>query len=334
MSNYFKRCMSALSAALVSAVVLCGCSQPDSFSAQVTFESLPTQNIEIYVYNPDAIIYRSVAAIDGTLSFEASAPELTMVEMYSRTGRFLGRFPVKNGDDIRINLTSSGAMTAKGDKAAENYAALLASIDSSVAGDTCAKVVQFIEKNPSDPISPLVLTYLFDLAGDPATGLRLATHMRDNGHDTPAMADFIATLSSSGGAAVKHLEPVMLMVPGDTVATLDFKSAPYTMVYFASRERVADSLANSLDIPARLHVAVVRTAFDTVMWGNMRKAYRKFTPDFYWAPSGAATPGLDRFNVTSLPWVSLVDSAANEIYRGPSADRAVAIADSLLKADR
>lgn len=342
MEHLFRRYIHLLCVAILGPVILWSCGKASDFSATVTFESLPTQNVEIYVFTPEGISYRSVAAIDGKLSFRASAPELSMVEMYSRTGSFLGRFPVKNGDDINAVFSGSGSLTLKGNKAAERYAELLRSARASgpdkasesasgpVAGEASRVAAAFIEKNPSDELSPLVLEYMFDMSADPAEAIRLATLIRDSGRDESRMSDLITTLASSGGVELKKIDPVMLMVPGDTVATLDFSESPYTLLYFSSRERLADTLVNMIDVPKRLRVAVIREAFDTVMWSKSRSAYTRFTPEFFWAPAGPATPGLDRFGVPSLPWVSLVDSAANEIYRGPSAADAAALADSLL----
>ncbi len=327
--------MQQLSLAIIAVVIFCCCGKADSFTVEATFESMPTQNVEIYTFNHNAVSYQSVAAIDGKLSFKGNAPSLAMVEMYSRTGNFLGRIPVENGDKIEVKFSQSGEFTIKGNDEGKQYSDMFGIANAPKGEDADGVVASFIESNPADALSPLLLEFITDKSSNPAEALRLATLIRDNEKVAEPvkerMTELITEFAASGAVEVRKLEPVMLMVPNDTVGTLDFTSSPLTLVYFSARDRMQDSLANHIKLPKGVNMAVLRTTFDTIMWSKSRNTYKLTSPTFYWTPAGPATPGLDRFNVPSLPWVSLVDSLADEIYRGTSLESAVALADSIMQ---
>lgn len=322
----------AVAAAALLMFAAMSCRNPKTFTAKIDFEGLATQNLEIFYDGDNAIVHESKAAMDGQLELTGESSEPTVVEIYSRTGTFLGRFVACNGSKIEITFPAagSGRFTVKGNKTSEALAAFL---DQTAGADSIAlnvAVSRHVADNPSDPLSPILLAYYFNTAADPQEALRLADILRQAENADRSTDALLASLAGYRADQKRKFKPVAMVNSADTTLILDPADAPLTLIYIARSSRMSDTLGAGIAVGRlpQMRLAVIRTTMDTVNWRRVRDSYKRPNTEFYWSPGGMATSSGDDLQIPSLPYCLLVDSLGNEIFRGASADDALDVAES------
>lgn len=311
------------------------CGRSKSFTAKVTFEGLGTQNIEIFYDGDDAVDRQSKAAMDGRLEFTGHSSRPTVVEMYSRTGSFLGRFVAQNGDKVEVTFPagSAGRFTAKGNKTSVALAEFLAANAEADSAAMNAAVSNYVAANRSGALSPILLTYYFNSAADPTEAVRLADILREADNADRATTSLLTSLAGFRTAENRKFMPVALINSADTTLILDPADAPLTLIYVAKAVRLSDTLAADIAVDRlpEMRLAVIRTSMDTVNWRRVRDHYTRPNTVFFWSPGSLMTSSGDDLQIPSLPYCLLVDSLGNEIFRGASADDALEVAEEFFK---
>lgn len=105
---------------LILSLGVAACGGPKDFHVTIDAESVGTQRLTVLYTLPDG--NRAVVeptAVNGHAEFRGNAPEPSLVEIFSSTGKKLTEFHALNGDRIRITFDADGAQIQGAQPAAE-----------------------------------------------------------------------------------------------------------------------------------------------------------------------------------------------------------------------
>lgn len=330
----------------LSLVLLCSlaaCDDSDRFSVQGTVDGDKSMNLRYVFYDGDAFMQGITAVRDGRFRFEGTAPQPVLIELYDNDYRLLGRLYAAKGDEIecRIDPASPYRMQASGRKDLERWTSWLRDNSDALAAGSSAVadslVTSYVTANPSDIVSTLLLTTLYDAST--ATGL----------HRADSLLALIAPEARPMNLTQSLIAQIEDYISGPDVLVRDFRArilgkGPDTLriadsplwLFTLSTEhtRRADSVVPLLrDVDkrfaGRLRVVDISLDADTTSWRRITR------PDSAgwtqaWLPGATAARGIDSLAVPSLPFFIVADSTGRQLLRTPSAARARAfVADKM-----
>lgn len=151
---------------LLVSVLLGACGDSGRFAVQGTVEGGRSMNLRYVFYNGDAFMQGITAVRDGRFTFEGTAPQPVMIELYDNDYRLLGRLYAAKGDEIECHIdpASPYRMQASGRKDLERWSSWLRDHAAELATPAVADslVADYVGRNPADIVSTLLLTTIFD----------------------------------------------------------------------------------------------------------------------------------------------------------------------------
>lgn len=328
--------MSAI-ALLLATIALVGCGKARQFEIELSVSGMPTQNLE-FIYDNGISINRAVATLlDGKTTVTGSSAEPCVVEVFTGSGIALGRTVAVNGDKIKWNIIpdSPASSTVTGNETAEALQQWLAA---NLTGDTIAfnsRIAAAVSRDPASALSRILAGYYYVACDGDTVPSDLVSRLKQ-ADNSDSRIDALARQCVSLGILSHQVEPFDLLVPGDSMVTIDLAGRQFTLLYIAAPERRADTLACHLtrkDL-GEASLIVVRTAFDTIFWHDDRNKYMVSGTRHGWAPGGPAWPGLTALSPGALPWCVVTDSTAATLYAGRSLDAALGVLKSPTDTDR
>lgn len=328
---------------LLPLLLLAACGEDDRFAVQGTMEGGRTTNLRIAFYNGDAFVQGITAVRDGRFSFEATAPQPVMVELYDNDYRLLGRLYAAKGDEITCNIDPANPyrLTATGRKDLERWTRWQRDhADALLKGSADSLVEQYIAANPGDVVSTLLLTTLYD-ASTPE-GLHRADSLLSLIAPEARPFNITQSLVSLIAAGIHgpeaRLHDFKARILGHGPDTLRIDSSPLWLISLATehtqrRDSVVPAMRRMHDSfggRGRLRVVEISLDNDTTAWRRITR------PDSAawtqaWLPGGTAARGLDSLAVPSLPYFIVADSTGRQLLRTPSPSAATAFIEQRLK---
>lgn len=310
------------------AVILGACGS-DSFHVEGRIDGMARQNLRAVYYADGAIRMVPAMVIDGKFSFEGRATEPALVELYTSDRNLLGRFVAKNGETIRCGFDRRDPynVTIDGNELSGRWADFLR-VNSQVlaAGDNVrvnALVARYVEHNPSDQLSSLLLVTLYDSASDPVGAQKLLELINPDSKPVSALEGYAELLASvndkSNRIPVRELRLYSLK---DSMATYRTVGRKASMICFTTAESGRkDSIVKALKRLAKATSGTDRLILDvsldadSVQW---RQAIGKDSATWtqVWAPGSAAAASVEPLAIDRLPFFIVTDSAGNQLYRG------------------
>lgn len=307
-------------AILAAAILPASCSDSGSFKVTGSVEGLGTQNLHV-VYR-DGNMVRSVTApaVDSKFEFQGNSPRETVVEIFNNLRSPIGCFVVKNGETVDITLKANDFyfLKASGDKTSEKLADFL----TKNRGDSLnARIASTVLAHPADFLSAVLLACYYDAGADPEKAAELVDALDYEKIPpilTVGLREMLSRINSS--PAVTDLR---LRCFADSMTTVTPCDTAPTFYYLNDSNSMSDSIAALFDsIPERVKLVYILTASDSLRWSKIVAKLPERTISL-WAPGGASENGISDWDITSMPYIIVADSAGMPIYRGSGLTDAV-----------
>lgn len=326
------------------AVILAACSS-DSFNVEGHIEGGGRQNLRAVYYADGAVRMVPAMVIDGKFSFTGRAAEPAMVELYTSDRRLLGRFVVKNGETIRCEFDYRDPydVTIEGNELSGRWAGFLRDNSEILArGDRAevnALVARYVEHNPSDRLSSLLLVTLYDSASDPSGAQKLLDSIDPAARPFSVLEGYAGMLASvNDKSALAPVRELRLYSSKDSMATYRTARHKASMICFSTAgSGRKDSIVNSLRRIAKATSGADRLILDVSLDGDTVQWKRAIEKDSAtwtqaWAPGAVAAASVAPLAIDRLPFFIVTDSAGNQLYRGAELLKAeTAMTDKLKK---
>lgn len=330
-----------LSALLAVVFAACG---SDSFNVEGRIEGAGRQNLRAVYYADGAMRMVPAMVIDGKFSFTGRATEPALVELYTSDRRLLGRFVAKNGETIKceFDYRNPYAVTIEGNELSGRWADFLrdnsATLVNGGSNAVNALVARYVEHNPSDPLSSLLLVTLYDSASDPAGAQRLLDRIDPADRPFSVLEGYAETLAAvNDKSALIPVRELRLYCLKDSMATYRPSRHKASMICFSTAESGRkDSIIKTLKRLAKATSGADRLILDisldadTLQW---KQAIEKDSATWTqaWAPGAAAATSVEPLAIDRLPFFIVTDSAGNQLYRGSELVKAEAVMTNQLK---
>lgn len=331
--SLFRNFFVTLSVSLAS-LVMPGCGNNETYKLTANIEGLGTQNVSLYFYTRSGLQSVSIPAIDGVLEYTGSSKEPVLIELITGNRRTVGYIMARNGETISAGyrLGDNSVTTVKGNKVSARLASFCADnaalIDSLRPAELNAAIEEYVTGHPSDLVSAILMSRLYDATLDPAHAGELLRSIDAASRPASVMAgmgEMINVLPDSTAS----LPELSLYCLDDTLRTFAPKDSLGLILAITAPggELPHDSLAARLNaaydtLSGRLILVEFMAASDTMQWrgqiDSVKPAY-----DYVWMPGGVASPAVMPLNIKSLPAVVGADSTGRIIYRGSSIDDAI-----------
>ena len=312
------------------ALLMAACGHSDTFVVNGTIEGAPTMNIRV-IYTMRGQVFTGVtAATDGKFSFKAAAPDTAIVELYDNDYALLGRFLTVNGEDINLSLTRSPyRLTVEGNDISQRWAKFLsdnAEALQAADGRHNAVIAKYIEANPTDEVSTLLLITEYNVALSDSAAMQ-AQQLWQTLRWKPAglTASFAMQLTAVADTAGHcTLDSLRYLRSGNTHATFVAADHPLTLIAISSERQGRDSTLATLRrikdnrnrLPDGRPVYILDLSIDTDTLDWSRSLRRdSATWQRGWLHSGPANPTLRRLHIPTAPYYILLDSAGTQLLR-------------------
>lgn len=330
--------------AATAACALAACGDADRFAVEGTLEGGRSTNLRYVYYNGSAFMQGITAVRNGRFSFEGRSPAPAVIELYDNDYRLQGRLYAANGDKISctIDPASPFLTQASGRKELERWTEWLRRNAGAlrIGSATDSLVAAYVGANPSDVVSTLLLTTLYD-ASTPE-GLHRADSLLAlidaEARPMNITGSFVAMIEDNIAAPGARLHDFRARVRDRGNDTVRIAESPLWLVAVSTEHSGrADSvvpLLQAADSMARKHkdlrVLDISLDQDTMAW---RRIIRPDSARWMqvWVPGGTAARGLDSLGLPSLPYFFVADSTGRQLLRTPSASRARAFLASQVK---
>lgn len=330
-------------ALLAIAVAATGCSD-DHFTIRGNITDGGTQNIRIMYPLSSHVETQWITLIDNKFSFEGVCEEPTVVYIFNQQRQLLAHFLVENGQKVEFvsSMKHPYRIRVKGSRANEKwnslineYHEILEKRDYELFDE---KIDSFIQKNPDDIVSALLLTNDYSTLVDQEKTKEMFAKISGKAQQEAIMRNYYVMRSMMVNNSKKaKLPSVPLLNPNDSIESLALFKHRLNLIYFwYSDDRGHKSNIDSLKQftqthqSRRLAVVDINLDSDTTRW---KKSVRKDTVEWkrYWAAGGIMNKQLSNLMLSSTPCYLIVDSAGIECFRGESLEEAAKMVEKRIR---
>lgn len=321
--------------AVVAAIVcllLTACGGAPDFKVSGTVRDGRTMNLRIVYTGQDNLNNVLTAARDGKFTFTGKAPDDggSLVEIYDNDYRRLGLFYAENGDKIKVTVDADNpyTLTVEGNDVSERLCKWLHDNSKVLAARNAvainAAIAKYVQANPEDIVSGLLMASLYNACVDPARATRLLESLSPEARPATLLNPRLLTDGRLAGAV--HPKPVTglhyLSSKTDSITLFNPRHNRRTLMTFSGVQDNRDSIIDSLHSfwkrrPARVSVLDVRFDADTFTWRRDLRTDSVSWPSG-WVAGSVANPDIARLSIPTLPYFIVVDSLGRQIYRGTS----------------
>lgn len=313
--------------------MLTACASNEDFEIHGTVVDNGTLNLRIVYFGDDNINNVLTASRDGVFDFKGNAPKGQMVEILDNDYRVLVRLYAVNGDKLKVNInpTNPRASVATGSAVNDEWTKWISdninTLNTRNSRTINDAVERFVKSHPDDVLSTLLMLTEYDTNVDVIKAQKLMASINVDARPTYLVESWVANLARAGQSAQKvKVAPITYISATDTVlTTYNPKRQDYSLLVFTNENSGRhDSIVPKLreiakKYPNRRRLAIVDFSLDndTFTW---KREYRadSITWTSGWGGGSVAAAGIERLNITSLPYFIVTDSTGTQIYRGPS----------------
>lgn len=268
-----------------------------------------------------------------------NSSKLTVVYVFSSRMKFITHVAVKNGEKIQIegSIADNYKIRVTGSKVNERWNAFSIQNATDLAAGNAEKVdkaiTKFIETNPDDVVSTLLLTCDFSDFNTPEAK-RLLDAISDEAKPQQLLELYGSELKLSTEKA-KKIVPLSLRDERDSMVVFDAKRQPANLLYFwydnnDKRKEIIKELKSLSKKNSKLSVADIYMNSDTASWrSTVDRDSVKWK--HYKAFGGPADRTISDLNVRGVNFIIVADSAGTQVYRGSSAKEASLAVEKLMK---
>ncbi len=316
-----------LSAACLALVAACGHS--DTYRLTGTISDGSTQNLRVLCHSAGAVSTSITAALDGKFRFESPLKEQSMVEVYDNDYRLMGRFLVKPGDDITMDIDRANALLTKIDGNADSRQwskFLNDNADTFATGTASARnalVEKFVTEHPDLRVAEMLLSTEFVVANNELLADSLYRLLDPSLLETGLTTDFGETIGRMARGRRAKLGTVAFMKHGSTAGEFNPANATLNLLMLSAEKSNRDSIRAAAVELARIRggrkLAILDLGLyqDTIQWSReTRRDSATWVQG--WAAGGPSAATIESLAVPSLPYYILTDSTGTQLWRGAS----------------
>lgn len=328
---FFKRirlCKISLTAIALTALLMTGCGNSDSFSITGEIEGLGTRNLRFYYHDGNSVKVGLASALDSKFRFEGHSKHPAIITITTGQRNVLGTVVAGNGDDIMLTLSARDPfkMKADGNRTTKELAEfvtvnsdVLASGDSQKINET---VENYVSQFPKRQTSTLLMLTFYDATRDPARADSIIQSIDPKARPNNFVAGYRDQLQrASVTSEPEAIQPVTLYCEKDSLTTIDPKRNRLTLFTFVKgTEALDDSIVERLKtIEKNKDVKIVNVFLDndTTIWKSNLKTS---TPPGLntWVTGSTSSPRISQFGLRHIPAFAVVDSTSTLLYNGTS----------------
>lgn len=327
------KCFKALTI-LCLTVILASCSKHDYLKLKVNIDGLGTQSVYLTYFTRAGLRTVSMPVVDDYFEYTYVSEKPILFELTTSGGRLIGHLMAKNDQTVKANfkIGDTSAASVKGDEASRRLAQFCAAnagaIDTRDHLSLNRAIENYVNANPADVVSAILMSRYYDSSLDPDRAARLVAAIDvsarpasllaglnelvnifpDTLHLLPPLSLYTVRDSATSFAPHDSIGLLLAFTPADSPAPRDSVVRRFN--------HIADSLKS------RLSVVELIVTPDTARWQDIVRSAEAGYP-VAWLPGGIASPDVRSLNIKMLPMIVLADSASNIIYRGPSLEDAL-----------
>ena len=316
----------------------------DSFHVEGRVLGIGRQNLRAVYYADGAVRMVPAIVMDGKFSMDGRSAEPAMVELYTSDRQLLGRFVAKNGETIRCEFDRGNPfnVTIEGNELSGRWADFLRNNSSVLSGGDSGRinalVADYINHNPADRLSSLLLVTLYDSASDPVGAQELVDRIEADTRPVSLLevyAELLAVVNDKSR-----------MMPVSELRLFSVKDSMCT--YYPSRYKASllcfttagtgrkDSVVKALRRLSRSTKGYDRLILDVSLDADTAQWRRTIENDTAvwtqaWAPGSVAAGPVASLVIDRLPFFIVTDSTGNQVYRGSMLAEAEAAMTNQLK---
>lgn len=322
-------------------LLLAGCGKSEFFLDFTLPEDL-SENFDVIYYATDkkgGLTIQAVASVmKGQCSLRGVTKLPTLIYLTAKKSKIPLVIYAERGNKITISGDSNEPLSwnVAGNDINQKLTAWreenLQTLKGANAESINKSVATFIENNPEDPVSLILLLCYFDRSVDENgySDLMAALSSVDNKEQwitIAARADQM-TLSAAKPARIESLALRSMQGGADTLF-FDGKQPGLLMFWqndIKNRKELMDSLKTVVkefsDSTSRI-IADINLDPDSIVWKNTIKRDSLKNVARLWAPAGLADESVMKLKVGSLPYYIVLNKKGQQIYRGSDFDLAV-----------
>ncbi len=331
---------------IFSVLSLASCADDSRFVVAGTTPGTDNMNLRYAYEGPGGFRQGIVAVRDGKFEFSGAVSQPVLVEMFTHDFKPLGYVWVGGGESVECTLVTGHPerMKARGTQINERWTAFLTQNEAALTESAAAAnkaVAAFVEANPGDLLSALLLVTFYDASLDPegAAGLMAKLHPSARPERVAGAMDFLLGMAVAADpdapldslAYISTANSVRTLVPGEHRATL--------LLFTDAEVQRSDTLLEGLRSAAAgkgVAIADVYLSADTLAWRRMLRTERQrgYDSDLWtrgWLPGGLAAPQLRALGLPRLPYALVCDSTGIPVFRSSEPAKALDALKNRLK---
>ena len=311
------------------------CGNDEEFVINCEIKGLGEKGVEMIYFNR-GLRKAAFHPVDDKVSLHGSAPDLTVVEVYTLDNKLLFSCVAQNGDEleVKMNLDEPASLKVKGNEVSEQYAAFVAENAELLGSRDYAGINSLISKtvsaHPDRISSAVILTRYLMARGNELLADSLINLLTPEARPAALIKGFAAMVGEQVSSSARgDVRPITLRQGRDSVSGRDttVRFVPsfhsYSLMAF-TYEHKSDTITNRLkelkrDYPnnRRFDALEISLQPDSASWrtailGDSAKWLQA------WAPGGSASPQIRSLAIPATPFFIVTDSTGRQLYRGGS----------------
>lgn len=343
MAITFMNRLSYIITAVLSCLLLAGC-HSDKFTVSGNFTDAGTQSIRIAYATGENIETAWLTIENHQFNFDGSSEEPTVVYIFNSQRKLIAHVVAKNGDEIKLEGELSAPYNLKISGTGENKEwGKFINGNSQAFADGNHKAIdaaieKFIDENPDNIVSTLLLTNDYSDLTDGAKTKKLLSKISSEARPESLMKNFYTMMSSLNEVASKEkIQSINLYSSRDSMEYFQAYKHSLNLLYFWTNfdENRRSDINKFKEYRAsltsdRVGVIDIHVGNDTTIWKSaIRSDSTKWVR--YWAVGGVTNFALRDLRLSSTPFYIVADSAGNQVYYGKSFEEACKIISSKIK---
>lgn len=317
----------------VFVAILFGSCTKNEFKLVGELEGAGTQNIRVIYYASDDkggyVVDDVVPIVNGSFEYNGICRHPSVVWLFRSDRTLLNLLYVERGDEMKIKgaIEKPFGWAVEGNELQEKLSAwqqdnenLLMSGD---AMTTSRQALKYIESNPNDKLSTLLLLVYYTNADN-----RLTEYWSTLTEE--AKDEFLLNAVSGerkymlGETMVKKVRPMQLVSIGDSMTILNPTKSALSVLYFWRNGEdnhskyigILKQLSKKYEEEKRLKIADINFDIDTLSWHESIEKDSIEEWDRMWSVGGEMNRSIYQLRLPYTPYFVLLDSVGHQLYRG------------------
>lgn len=319
---------------LLFTCILSSCNNPE-FTIEGELKNAGTQNLRFIYYSSDEeggkIIETLVPVVNDKFQFKGETEQPTVIWIFGPNRQLLTPIYVESSDKININGSYTDPYNWKSDgneleerwsQWRNKHAKLLKADEKDSLNSAIEK---YIKAHSDDKVSALSMLCFYNSYDNQPSFDKHWKMLKPEAYSDGIANAVIASQNHIISQAMQQkVLPIQLYAFADSMATLNPNKAKATLLYFwrKQEERHDSCIINLKEIykqysdSNKLQIADINFDTDTVKWRRQVRLDSITDWNSYWAIGAEMNLSLRRLEVARTPYIILIDSAGNQLYRG------------------